>query len=443
MKHRKIFRPVVACALALLMLPGMHSWADAAQSSSEIKNQIDSLESQKADIESQIGQLQTKLSDNMNKAEETAAQKAKLDQEIFLLCEQIDTINQQISAYEVLIADKQRELVAAEVHLAELNAQNKERIRAMEENGKISYWSVLFQANSFSDFLDRLDMVNEIAASDRRRLKEMSEAAAAVAEAKSVLETEKAGFETTKQELDSTQKSMEDKRAQADRLLNELHAQGAEFETLINQSEQKQSDLMQQIAEQEAAYDSAKYREWLATSVPETTKPPRPTEGSSGTGSSGGSGSNSSSSGGSSSSGSSSNSSSPNSSGWTTPINFTQMTSPFGYRWHPIHKDWRMHYGVDLAAPTGTPIYAARSGVVTRASYEDGGAGYYVSINHGDGYASIYMHMTHFIVSAGQQVSAGQVIGYCGSTGGSTGPHLHFGISYNGVYVNPADYISI
>ena len=101
-----------------------------------------------------------------------------------------------------------------------------------------------------------------------------------------------------------------------------------------------------------------------------------------------------------------------------------------------------MHYGVDLANVTGTPIWAARSGRVSEASY-NGSAGYYVSINHGDGFSSIYMHMTHYIVKPGQEVKQGQVIGYMGSTGGSTGPHLHFGISYNGTYVNPANYINI
>ena len=98
---------------------------------------------------------------------------------------------------------------------------------------------------------------------------------------------------------------------------------------------------------------------------------------------------------------------------------------------------------MDLAAPQGTPIYASRGGQVTTTAYEAGGAGYYVSINHLDGYATRYLHMTHYIVSPGQYVAAGQVIGYCGSTGGSTGPHLHFSVYYNGTAVNPAQYINI
>ena len=101
-----------------------------------------------------------------------------------------------------------------------------------------------------------------------------------------------------------------------------------------------------------------------------------------------------------------------------------------------------MHKGVDLAAPLNTPIYATRSGTVITASYNSS-SGYYVVIDHGDGYRSTYMHMTYYIVSAGQYVSQGQTIGYCGSTGVSTGSHLHFGISQNGTYQNPSDYIPI
>jgi murein DD-endopeptidase MepM/ murein hydrolase activator NlpD len=97
---------------------------------------------------------------------------------------------------------------------------------------------------------------------------------------------------------------------------------------------------------------------------------------------------------------------------------------------------------VDLAGPEGTPIVAARSGTVTIARYSNS-AGFYVTINHGDGFSSIYMHLTNYVVSVGQYVDQGQLIGYMGSTGISTGSHLHFGIAYNGVYVNPAIYVPL
>ena len=128
---------------------------------------------------------------------------------------------------------------------------------------------------------------------------------------------------------------------------------------------------------------------------------------------------------------------------WLLPINYTRFSSPFGYRIHPIQGYKKFHYGVDLAAPTGRPIYATRSGTVDTAAYQAGGAGNYVQINHGDGYRSIYMHMTHYIVGVGQYVAQGQVIGYMGDSGITTGVHLHFGIIKNGGYVNPAHYVHL
>ena len=110
-------------------------------------------------------------------------------------------------------------------------------------------------------------------------------------------------------------------------------------------------------------------------------------------------------------------------------------------RFHPILGIWRMHNGVDLACAEGTPIYASRGGLVEVAGYQADGAGNYIQLNHGDGFRSIYMHMTHYIVRQGQYVAPGQIIGYVGNTGLSKGAHLHFGISYQGVYVNPMEYI--
>ncbi|MBR4971455.1 MAG: M23 family metallopeptidase, partial [Oscillospiraceae bacterium] len=126
---------------------------------------------------------------------------------------------------------------------------------------------------------------------------------------------------------------------------------------------------------------------------------------------------------------------------WYTPTKNFRVSSKFGYRYHPISGKYSMHQGIDMAAPKNTPIFATRAGYVNTASYQEGGAGYYVSLNHGDGYRSIYMHMTRYVVKKGDYVEAGQIIGYVGSTGDSTGNHLHFGISYNGTYVDPELYI--
>ena len=402
---------VMILSLLLTLLPASVS----AVSSSEIRNQLNDLKDQKKELAEQIAQVKGQYQANENEIEDMVNRKNSIDQQIALLHAQIDNINQQIAAYALLIADKQDELDEAQFRLDELNEKNKERIRAMEEDGNISYWSIIFKASSFSDLLDRLSMIEEIAASDQKRLKELSEAADLVASAQAELKSEKDELSETRQELDATQAELDDKRAEADALLTELVARGEEFQAMLDASEALQEELMEQIAQKEKDLKAAEYQEWLATYVPPTTKP----TGSDTTPSDG----------------------APSSSGWISPLKSYKLTSPFGMRKHPILGYERMHNGVDMAAPAGTPIYAAKSGKVTAASFQSGGAGNYVSINHGDGFSSIYMHMTRYIVSVGDYVSAGQVIGYVGSTGLSNGNHLHFGISYNGTYVNPMKYI--
>ena len=436
MKKRKFFICRTALFLAAVLLVNQFAGTMPvnvrAASSSEIRAQIDALEGQQAEIEAQIAELNSQLSDNLTEMQDVVAQKQLIDQEVFLLYSQITNINEQITAYGSLIADKQDELDEARAHHAELTEQNKERIRAMEEDGSLSYWAVLFKANSFADLLDRLNMIDEIAASDNRRLQELNEAAAAVAAAQAALETEKAALEATKAELDATQAQLEVKGAEADALLEELRAQGYEYELMMAEAEANVEVLLAEIAAQEAAYDAAVIAEYWATYVPpETTAPSYDSsdddyyEDDSDEGDS-----------------DEDDYYTPDSSGegWLCPVPWYVLTSPFGWRIHPIYGDSRFHSGVDLACSEGTPIYATRSGQVTAASW-NGSMGYYVQINHGDGYASIYMHMTHYVVSSGDYVSQGEVIGYVGSTGDSTGDHLHFGISYWGEYVNPMAYI--
>lgn len=414
MIKRKPGVTLMALLLAVIMvLTSVPLQADAA-SSKEIKNQINALEKEKKELQEQINEIRSQYQANENEMLDMIEQKNVIDQEISILYAQISNINDQIMSYSLLIADLQGELDAAEDHFTQLNEKYKERIRAMEEEGELSYWEVLFKSNSFSDLLDRLNMVQEIAASDQRRMQELTEAAEAVTAAQADLNAEKDDLELTRAELDETQIVLEEKRAEADALLLELIAKGEEFELMLEESEDAQEELMQEIAKKEKEYDQAKHREWLATSVATQA-----------TVASGGSGA---------------STQVPSSGGWVSPLSSYRITSAFGMRVHPVLGYARMHNGVDMAAPAGTPIYAAKAGKVTAAGFGSQ-AGNYVSINHGDGFASIYMHMTHYIVSAGAYVSAGQVIGYVGNTGLSTGNHLHFGISYNGTYVNPMNYV--
>lgn len=413
MLHRKRAKSFLCCLLAAVLVLSLVPFRAEAASSSEIRKQINALKSEKNELQEQIDELRGQYEANEDELLDMVNQKDLIDQEIALLSSQILNINDQIASFALLIADKQDELEDAEDKLEELKIKYKERIRAMEEEGELSYWEVVFKANSFSDLLDRLDMIQQIAASDRRRVQELSDAADAVLEARTTLEAEKADLEVTREELDEAQKALKAKRLEADELLLQLIARGQEFELLLEESEDAQEELMQEIAAKEKEFKQAQYQEWLATYVPPTTRPSDVTTPST---------------------------QAPSSGGWISPLSSYRLTSPFGMRVHPILGYERMHNGVDMSAPQGTPIYAAKSGRVSVAKWSNS-AGYYVSINHGDGFSSIYMHMTHFIVSAGQYVNAGQVIGYVGNTGLSKGAHLHFGISYNGKYVNPMAYI--
>ena len=440
MKNRKrlvsVLAGIMAAILVLsLLLSLLPTRASAALASSEIRNQINDLKEQQKDIQRQIKDVKSQYKENEDEIADIIARKNVIDQEIGLLHTEIININEQISAYNVLIADKQDELDVAEDRYEELNEQNKDRIRTMEEDGSISYWEVVFKANSFSDLLDRLNMVEEIAASDQRRLQELSDAADAVASAQEELEIEKADLQVTKDELDETQKELDAKREEADALIVELLEKAEELEILQEELEKEDTDLLNEIAKKEKEYTAAKYQEYLdymATYVPPTTAAPSSGNSSGSTNNS--SGTNSGSSGG--NSGSTSNSS------WLRPCSYTMLTSPFGYRDTGIPGASTYHQGVDLAAPKGTPIYASRSGVVTASTYGNS-AGYYVTINHGDGFSSIYMHMEYTSVSVGTRVSAGQVIGAVGKTGVASGYHLHFGIAYNGAYVNPCLYVNL
>ncbi len=414
MRMNKKVIAVLALALVMVSVLGMMPTTAEAASSSEIKKQIEEMKKENKELQTQINAIQGQINANDNEILTLVNRKNAIDQEAQLITQQIANINRQISAFNLLIADQQTQLDEAEAHLKELTEKNKDRIRAMEEEGDISYWSVLFQANSFSDLLDRISMMEEIEAADRRRMKQLSEAAREVTVAQAQLKTEKQAQEETRQELKTAEAELEAKRAEADAVLVELVAKDAEFQALMEESEKLQDELMAEIAQKEKEYKEAQHKEWLATYVPPTTWPsddvsPSPQA--------------------------------PTSKGWVSPLPYYTLTSPFGNRVHPILGYQRPHNGVDLSAAKGTPIYAVKSGRVVGASFQANGAGNYVTINHGDGFTSVYMHMTHYIVSVGQQVNAGQVIGYVGSTGLSTGPHLHLGISYNGTYVNPMAYI--
>lgn len=437
MKNRKRFVSILAGLMAALMiltliLSLLPTRASAA-SSSEIRKQINELKNQKKEIQTQIEDLKDQYQKNENEIADIVARKNIIDQEIGLLHAQITNITEQISAFSVLVADKQDELDNAQTRFEQMNEDCKVRIRAMEEEGSLTYWEVLFRATSFSNLLDRLTMVEEIAASDIRRLQELSDAADAVEVSRQELALEKEELDATKAELDATQAQLDEKREEADALIQELLSHAEELEELREQKEKEDEELMAHIAEMEQAYNRAKEEEWLAYIATATTAAPTTQPGGGDGGIDFGNGGGSNNSGGNNNAGSTS---------WIRPCNYVKVTSPYGFREQPTAGASRFHQGIDLGAPAGTTIVASRAGTVTSAGYSNS-LGWYVTINHGDGFSSMYGHMLGpAYVSSGTYVSQGKSIGGVGSTGISTGNHLHFAILYNGAYQNPAAYVA-
>ena len=404
MKFSHRLKKTVTAVLAAVMLVSALPGTVSAASSDDIRKELNELKSKNKAIQQELSAVQGQYNANAEEIQDIVNKKDAIDQEVALLNAQIINLNDQIVAYSQLIADSQDDLDDAELHLDELNEKHKERVRAMEEGGSLTYWEVIFEATSYTDLLDRLNMMEEISASDQRRLEEMRVAAAEVADTRSQMEEEKKGLEYSKAELEATHVELDAKRQEADELIRQLLEKEEEIKVLLEASQEKVDAVLQEISQKEKELEKAKQEEYLAKLAAAGDAPPSDAK-------------------------------------WIRPLDSIRITSPFGTRVHPITGVKRVHKGVDLGAPSGTPIYATRAGTVTTAAYQPGGAGYYVSINHGDGFSSIYMHMTNYIVHAGQTVSQGQVIGYVGSTGMSTGPHLHFGVSYAGTYVNPLAYI--
>ena len=436
-----ILAGIMAAIMILSLIFSILPTHVSAASSSEIRKQINALKDDREEIKTKMAELQEQYEANSDDIRAIVARKDVIDQEIGLLHQEIINKTENPSRYNVHFADRLEELDRAETRFEDLNDDCKVRIRAMEEEGTLSYWEVLFKANSFADLLDRLNMVEEIAASDTERLQELTDAANRVAAVQDELANEKAELESAKAELDAAQVSLDEKREEVDALFAEMIQRAAEMEQLQKDLEQEEADLLATIAQKELEYTEAKELEWIQYMMPYTTVPPTtPAPVNGGTSSGGDSGSSGGTSSG--STGSSGGSNVNVGSSWIVPCSYNSISSPFGFRDAPTAGASKYHQGVDLRAPAGTPIYASRGGTVTVATYGSA-AGYYVTINHGDGYSSVYMHMTSYTVSAGQSVSQGQLIGYVGKTGVATGNHLHFGIAYNGAYVNPCNYVAL
>ena len=438
-KYRRLIVSIIAGLLIFSIIAGfVVMMVSAAKKSDQIKEEIKELQSQSKELEAERKALEKEIEKTKGQALTIVEQKGQVDQEIELTRREVENVNEQVHQYNLLIAEKQADLDDLKQEQTDLLASYRKRMRALQERGDISFLQVMLQAKSFSDMLNCRVMIREFAAADQKMMDDLRDMATEVLEAKDALAVEKAQIELKKAELAETEAHLEEKRAESDKLLADLVSNKQKLEEECEIYESMEAELSDQIAQKEAERTEALKQEYLEEQkrLEEERKKQEEEEKKNQQ--------NNSSSNGNSSNNSSSNApQSGNGESFFFPVEYcSKLTSPYGYRVHPVTGKYTLHNGVDLAAAKGTKIYATKSGKVTTAVYNYSW-GYYVVINHLDGFSSLYGHMTNFVVSEGQYVKRGQLIGYMGSTGWSTGPHLHFTIYYNGASVNPMNYISL
>ncbi len=433
-KYRRLFVSIIAGLLIFSFLAGFIVMAvNATKSVGEIEDEIDELQAESERLAEEREALEKQIEETKDKTLTIVEQKAQVDMEIELTRKEVENVNSQIHHYNLLIAEKQAELDELKAEQQAMLERYQKRMRAMQERGEVSVWEVMLQSKSFEDMLNCRIMIEEIAAADQRMMDNIRNMAADVLAAKDALAAEKVTIEIKKAELAQTETVLAEKRAESDKLLAELNANREKLIEECEKYEELEANVSDQIAQLEAERTEILYQQWLEEQKRLEQERLEQEQQNQNNGN-----------GGSSSSGSS-GSTNPPASGesFKFPLEYcTMLTSSYGYRVHPITGNYSFHNGVDLAAGSGTPIYATKSGTVTTATYNYA-YGYYVVINHLDGFSSLYGHMTHYTVSEGDYVERGEIIGYVGSTGYSTGPHLHFTIYYNGNTVNPMGYISL
>ncbi len=396
----------LAAVLLLSLILSLITPAFAANNSDEIAEEIYETNQAADALGEEAESLRQQAADRREEALAYVEKKLVIDQAVLSVEEDIDQIRAQLQQLNLDIADKQDQVDAALEAEADMAERYKTRLRAMEENGAENYWAVIFQATSLSDLLDRLNMIAEISRADQMMQEQLAQARALVEQEQAELETAREALNAKQQELEEKQGQLAELRVKTDEWIAQLVADNELLVLAQYEAEQQEAELR---AASLALLDD--YQAALQKETPSSS------------GSSGGS---------------------TSSSGYGSPLpsGTSWVTDAYGMRWHVIANEYRFHYGVDLAASYGTSIYAVKSGTVVKAASE-----YYngncIMIQHDDGTASQYAHMSSFAVSYGDYVSQGTVIGYVGSSGYSTGPHLHFELYINGATVNPMEYISI
>ena len=385
---KRVCRSLAALVLTLCVLA-----ADFSPALAVTQADIDALKSDAGDLKEQKKDLNAKIDALSDDISNNVAKKNLLDQQISVLSSEIANVEAQISAYAALITQTEAELADAQEREAAQYELFCKRVRAMEKRGTVSYWSVLFKAESFTDLLTRLDAINEVMDADQRVIDDLKALQVEIEEKKADLEEQKAGSEAAKSELVSKKTELNKQREAANALIQQLRQSQSEYEDALDdlsaEEEAVQAEILR-LSRQLAAEQAARGQ-----------------------------------------------SSQSNPGGYIWPVDSRYITSTVGGRQSPGGIGSTNHKGTDIGRVGYTSsVYAAKSGTVI-VSQSSSSYGNYVVISHGSGNTTLYAHLSSRKVSVGQYVNQGDVIGITGSTGNSTGPHLHFEVTENGVRVNP------
>lgn len=366
------------------------------------QDEISELENQRQETLEEIDELKGSIKEVRTEIEGLKTEKYTIQRYINKLDVQMNNLTNEISAFEKKIEEKKadieqtkEELEQAKIECGEQYALMKMRIQYIYENPSASLWEVLLKSESLIDALNRADHVLSMSGNERQKMNQLVEIKEEIALQEKTLEAEL-------EELDMMQAELEEQKKQVNASINKKKGELSSKSAEITDANAEQSDYQKQLEEQERLLNEIEDQIARAAN-------PDVYEGST-TGFI-----------------------------WPCPA-YTRISSQFGPRPQPVPGASTNHKGVDLAAPYGADILASAAGVVTTAKYS-ASAGNYVVIAHGNGISTVYMHASSLLVSVGETVSQGQVIAKVGSTGYSSGNHLHFGVIKNGVYVDPMGYI--
>lgn len=375
----------VALVMAILMIAGF--LASALNIFAVTKAQVDALKTKVAEAGKRKNELKNQLSGLTNDLSALQKQISLLDSQIEAQQDEIDAQEELLGELTQMIADKTIELEESERQQAEQYAQLRSRLRYMVEHGTTSSLSILLSSDSFSDFLNRYEIIRQISLRDENLFEQLK------AIRDKVL-TEKQELEDTKKEAEDTKLQMEANKAE---LEAQMEAKRKQMES-IQLAQKNVKDAYTAMLETEDEL-MAQYKKAAAEYAAQSTYV-------------GGTFM------------------------WPLPAGNNVVTCKYGMRTHPITGKRKLHTGVDLRAATGTKVYAANKGTVTTSGYSSAW-GNYIIISHGGGITTLYAHMSKRSVSKDDKVKQGDIIGYSGNTGYSTAPHLHFEISKNGATYNP------